>query len=69
LRSENFSQTLVVSEGIMDSRKDSNSTGSIKTTQIHLMTPRKNISQYTMAGIYPTLRMLVFHGAGIEDMK
>jgi hypothetical protein len=37
------------------------------TTQNQLVTPMKNTTQYTMVGVDPTLRMLVFHGVGTKD--
>lgn len=65
VRSETLS--LVVSEGSKDNSKGSQSSGSSVTTQLQVVSPRKNITQYTMVGVDPTLRMPVFHGLGTED--
>jgi hypothetical protein len=65
VRSEILS--LVVSEGSKDSSKGSQSSGSSTPSQNQLVSPGMNTMQSTMAGVDPTLRMLVFHGAGSED--
>jgi hypothetical protein len=59
--------SLVVSEGSKDSSKGSHSSGSSTPSQNQLVSPGKNIMQYMMEGVDPTLRMLVFHGAGSKD--
>jgi hypothetical protein len=65
VRSEALS--IIVSEGSKDSSKSSQSSGSSMSSQNQLVLSGKNTMQNMMAGVDPTLRMLVFHGAGTED--
>jgi hypothetical protein len=59
--------SLEVSEGSKDSSKGIHSSVSSATTHNNLVTPMKNTTQYTMAGVDPTLRIHVFHGAETKD--
>jgi hypothetical protein len=58
VRSEILS--LVVSEGSKDRSKSSKSSGSSTPSHNQLVSPGKNIVQYMMAGVDPTLRMHIF---------
>jgi hypothetical protein len=61
------SLSIVVSEGSKDSSKGSQSSGNSTIRQASGSITRRNIVQYTMVGVDPTLRMFVFHGVGSED--
>jgi hypothetical protein len=64
VRSEDLS--IIVSEGSKDSRKSSQSSGSSMLSHNQLMLLGNNTTLKMMLGIDHTLRMLVFHGVGIE---
>jgi hypothetical protein len=51
--------SIVVSKGSKDSSQNN---GSSIVTQLQIVSPRRNTTQNMMAGVDPTLRMLVFHG-------